>query len=232
MASFDGDLVVGGMFTSIGGVSALHVARRNHVTGQWSAMGSGFNTGAVYALAVHNGTLYAGGTFLASGGDGVPYLARWTGTSWTPSNGIPDAPVFALASFGNTLHVGGDFLRLSTTTSPFWAKDSTCAVVRVEPRAPGSGLQLGASVPNPGWGAMRIPFSIGVPGQLRLMIYDVAGRRVRALVDGWTEGGESAAIWDGRDENGLSSPPGTYFCRLQKDGVTVSNRIVLLRASP
>lgn len=76
----NGDLVVGGWFTSAGGVAASNIARWNGSA--WSAFGSGIN-GAVGAMAVlANGDLVAGGSFSSAGGTATSNVARWDGSSW------------------------------------------------------------------------------------------------------------------------------------------------------
>ena len=58
----------------------------------------------------------------------------------------------------------------------------------------------------------------------RIVIHDVAGRRVAALP--WVG---ARVEWDGRDEAGRELPSGAYFYRLE--GVTASEggRVLLLR---
>ncbi|RPI31767.1 MAG: hypothetical protein EHM70_10730 [Chloroflexota bacterium] len=75
-----GYLYAGGVFTQIGGVSALNIARWDGKA--WSPVGGGLD-GAVKALAVdRDGLLYAGGLFKHAGGEYTPALARWDGSAW------------------------------------------------------------------------------------------------------------------------------------------------------
>lgn len=103
-------LYAGGLFSSIGGVPAVSLARWNGVA--WSALGSGIaglTPSSIFAyvsklLSVReeNGSrLYAGGAFLTMDGQAANCLARFDGTSWT-GLGIGTQPlrdVTALASF-------------------------------------------------------------------------------------------------------------------------------------
>jgi hypothetical protein len=62
----NGDVVVGGEFTTAGGVLCNRIARWNGSA--WSALGTGLN-GAVHAVAVlGNGDVVVGGEFTAAGG--------------------------------------------------------------------------------------------------------------------------------------------------------------------
>ncbi|TAK57850.1 MAG: hypothetical protein EPO24_09285, partial [Bacteroidetes bacterium] len=80
MATYQGDLYVGGKFTADGNSAPYgYIARWNGSS--WSQVGEGFN-GQVFALTVYHGELYAGGLFVRSGAKELPYIARWNGVEW------------------------------------------------------------------------------------------------------------------------------------------------------
>ncbi|MBM4060733.1 MAG: hypothetical protein FJ265_06525 [Planctomycetes bacterium] len=113
IASFNGELVVAGSLTNLGGLAVANVARWTGTT--WLPLGSGVQ-GPVAALAVYSGRLYVGGSFLTAGGSAAAYLALWDGAAWSPvSGGSPDQRVQSLAvrSSNNALTsfliVGGHF---------------------------------------------------------------------------------------------------------------------------
>lgn len=71
-----------GLFSSIGGVSVLNIARWEN--GAWSALGAGLGSGTndVYQMALGpDGLLYAVGEFNA--------VYRWTGSAWAAYGGTP-----------------------------------------------------------------------------------------------------------------------------------------------
>ncbi|MEZ6036081.1 MAG: hypothetical protein R3F29_01285 [Planctomycetota bacterium] len=78
-------LVVGGLFTVVGGVVARNIAMRDLATGEWSALGDG-STGVVTSLAqMPDGTLMVGGGFYyLADGQVSRGLARWDGAQWLP----------------------------------------------------------------------------------------------------------------------------------------------------
>ncbi|MBX3376299.1 MAG: hypothetical protein KF678_04770 [Phycisphaeraceae bacterium] len=121
MANYNGQLVIGGDFTTINGSPMRKVAMYNGT--QWVDMSAGIDTavGTVTALAVHNGELYAGGSF-GTTGDQARALAKWNGSSWVDlgTNQGPDG-VATLATFGGDLVVGGPFFRAGSAYSPFLA---------------------------------------------------------------------------------------------------------------
>ncbi len=101
---WNGDLVAGGKFTSIGGVSASHVARWNGTA--WAPLGPGLS-GDVWALAVFQGNLVAAGFFQYAGSLEVWYIAQWDGFSWSDLSGGANGPIVALTVYGNRLIAGG-----------------------------------------------------------------------------------------------------------------------------
>jgi len=76
----NGDVIVTGKFTDIGGVAAVNIARWNGAT--WSAFGTGLNDVGLHVVVAPNGDVYAGGKFHAAGGVTAYHLARWDGSSW------------------------------------------------------------------------------------------------------------------------------------------------------
>jgi len=82
---FNNELVVGGSFDTINGIPAKNIAKFDGVN--WSTLGTGTNAdgggGIVEALAVLNGSLYAGGWFTEAGGVPARYIARWGDTITT-----------------------------------------------------------------------------------------------------------------------------------------------------
>jgi hypothetical protein len=74
------------------------------------------------------------------------------------------------------------------------------------------------SVPNPFTSATAISFALPTSTRVSLTIFDVAGRRVRSLIDGTLPSGARTIRWDGRSENGSLLRSGVYFCRMRLDG--------------
>jgi len=67
------------------------------------------------------------------------------------------------------------------------------------------------NAPNPFSDSTQIPFSLIVAGEVRLAIYDPAGRLVRVLQDGPLAPGRYTRVWDGRDGAGNPVRRGLYF---------------------
>lgn len=107
---FNGDLFVGGFFTSVNAVLAHNLARWNGSS--WSEPGGGV-TGEVMTMAVF-GSLHVGGFLTQAGPLPVGHLAIWNGSSWSAGASF-NARVRSLAARTGTtaassfLFAGGDF---------------------------------------------------------------------------------------------------------------------------
>jgi hypothetical protein len=102
------DLLVGGSFSNVGGVSARNVARRT--ANGWQALGEGLDE-RVYAMQTYNNEVYASGEFNASGSQSLNKLAKWNGTAWVPVGGPEgtDEPIMAFTQLGSDLIAVGGF---------------------------------------------------------------------------------------------------------------------------
>ena len=58
---------------------------------------------------------------------------------------------------------------------------------------------------------------------------DVAGRRLRRLVDGDLAAGVRAVEWDGRDAEGRVLPAGVYCVRIESGREVTSGKFVVAR---
>lgn len=97
--------------------------------------------------------------------------------------------------------------------------------VFVAPRAQGASIRV---APNPARGAVQFHLAPADAAPARLVIYDVAGRRVRDLRSR-TARGEPILTWSGCDEAGKPVPAGIYVARLQARGSVASVRFLWLR---
>jgi hypothetical protein len=140
----------------------------------------------------------------------VPYSYLWNG-----------APVTSeLIPFSDARIV----LRDSTIDPP----DTTQASDVVVPA--GRRTVLHQNQPNPFNPATTIRFDLETADDVRLVIHDIAGRRVRLLLDGRVEAGRGHRVmWNGTDDGGRAVGSGVYFYRLLSSTGTLARRMVLVR---
>ncbi|MEZ4397233.1 MAG: FlgD immunoglobulin-like domain containing protein [Candidatus Krumholzibacteriia bacterium] len=104
VASFEGDLIVGGAFSTAGGVPANKIARWDGT--QWSAMGAGSQS-TVSGLLSLGGALYANGYW-----GGEQTLGRWNGSDFDPlGTGVQGGVqiLYSLGSYQGDPVMGGQF---------------------------------------------------------------------------------------------------------------------------
>ena len=80
------------------------------------------------------------------------------------------------------------------------------------------------------WGSPDVRLRLELPSrmQVRVAVYDIAGRRRTTLLDRELAGGVTEVAWDGRGESGAQVASGVYFIRLTSaKGARVSKVVVL-----
>jgi hypothetical protein len=73
---------------------------------------------------------------------------------------------------------------------------------------------LSAPHPNPFRAQTQVEFVLAEAGDVRLAVFDLAGRRVATLWDGPVPAGRHGAVWNGRVDRGPRAPSGIYFITL------------------
>jgi subtilisin family serine protease len=142
-------------------------------------------------------------------------------------------PLFCDMAGGNyTLDVSSP--AATTPCGPMGAQPSDCDNVGTgigddTPTTSIPRFALEQNRPNPFNPTTRIAFSIPVPGQVQLRVYDVRGRLVRTLVDRQYEAGEWSVSWDGRDDHGRTVASGTYLYELRADDQRKVRKMGLLK---
>lgn len=96
------------------------------------------------------------------------------------------------------------------------------------PGAPAAVRLLGAS-PNPVAGRARLDFELPAPARARLELFDLSGRRVRALADADFPSGRASIAWDGLGEDGARPAAGVYWACLTVDGRRWTKAVAIAR---
>jgi hypothetical protein len=104
---------------------------------------------------------------------------------------------------------------------------TTSTGVGDEPVATVRGLSLAAPAPNPFRLTTSVRYALPTPTHLRAAVYDLAGARVRTLVDEVVPA-SGAVTWDGNTLSGSRAPRGIYFLHVEAGGMRQTKRIVLV----
>jgi hypothetical protein len=90
----------------------------------------------------------------------------------------------------------------------------TVTAIREGRSEPGTHVALRVIEDAPGTGRVAFEIEMPIRERVRLGIYDVAGRRVRSLIDDQLPAGTMRVHWDGKDQAGNAARTGMYFARL------------------
>lgn len=89
---------------------------------------------------------------------------------------------------------------------------------------------LHANAPNPFNPVTTIGYDVPAGGaEVNITVYDVAGRRVRELVNERRAAGMWSVTWSGDDDRGQRVATGVYFYRMRAGGFTETRKMVLLK---
>lgn len=139
---------------------------------------------------------------------------------WDTHGFLPGLYLMEVSTTNHQGHMCRD-LRMVLLTDPTTDSD---------PGTPGIKTGLHGTYPNPFNPATSIVFSIEKDGPVTVAVYDIAGRRIKTLIDGkMTEAGRHTISWDGLDNNGRRVSSGVYFCRFLSGETASSTKMILLR---
>jgi glucose/arabinose dehydrogenase len=97
------------------------------------------------------------------------------------------------------------------------------------PPGTSSGPVLALAGAMPFRSSLRLALDLPVAARVRMSVFDLAGRQVRALLDETLPAGPHTISWDGNDARGASAPPGVYLVRAVTPSGETSVRAVRVR---
>ncbi|MDZ7291691.1 MAG: DUF3160 domain-containing protein [candidate division KSB1 bacterium] len=128
------------------------------------------------------------------------------------------------------------FMDMKASSPPFvtdspanlYHKEFTTVVVREENQIP-KVMRLFPNYPNPFNPGTTIEFYLPKGGFITIAIYDLNGRLVKQLADGYYEAGLHKAVWNGRDQHEREVASGVYIYSLKSVGLGESKKMIKLR---
>lgn len=185
----------------------------------------------VYDMSSRRATVFGGST---NGGrsDEVWVFDLWTGL-WTelfPSGTGPSARDGAAGVYDTghdrIVFFGGDD---GSKLNEVWAVTNLSLSPTNVPDGRVPAPVALRSRPNPFSSSTRVSFTTEHRGNVRVNVYDVRGRLVRSLSDGFHPAGEHVVQWDGLTNSGSPTPSGVYFVRVDAGGSRLTERLVRLQ---
>jgi photosystem II stability/assembly factor-like uncharacterized protein len=198
-----------------------HVYRTDDAGASWTDITGNLPDAPVNALVVdpdYPGALYVGS-------DVGCFYTMNDGASWSlVGSGLPAVPVYDLK-----IHQPTRTLVAGTHGRSMHSIDLNDVT-----GAPQDGEQIGGVLalsvrPNPFRDRVLVSFRLAAPSEVRLEVYDVAGRKVRALESGRRSAGDHEVRWNGRSDSGAEVANGTYFLRLRAGDQTDVVKLSVLR---
>ena len=122
----------------------------------------------------------------------------------------------------------GDVQRLYENTGHGSARHAGAhGAPALQAAAGGRGAELLGNQPNPFNPSTRIRFSVTERTFATLRVYSAEGKLVATLLRGTVDPGVREVRWDGRDDRGLVTGSGVYFCRLEAQDRVVTRKLIL-----
>jgi photosystem II stability/assembly factor-like uncharacterized protein len=204
-------------YVAASGWGTSHLFKTTEGGQTWADVGAGLPDAPTNAVALD--PLAPAHVYV--GNDVGVFASRDGGATWASvSEGLPEAVIvmdLVVSPADRTLRAathGNGAYRLRLEPSPVAAEG---------PPLPAA-LALDVAGPNPFRDATALRFSLVAPADVRLAVYDLAGRRVATLAGGRRAAGVHRVALDGR-----ALAPATYVVRLEAGGRSVSRRLTRAR---
>ena len=92
-----------------------------------------------------------------------------------------------------------------------------------------STFALHQNYPNPFNPVTTIRYDVPDNGLVRIIIYDLTGRKIKTLVDGISTPGRYSITWNGTDDFGKLVSSGMYFYRMKSTDFQSVKKLMLLK---
>ena len=211
------------VYVTFSGFGTSHVFRSSDGGDSWQDIGAALPdvpTSAVAVDPLDQDNIYVGNDL------GV-FATVTGGNTWFALNqGLPDAVVAMDLNVQNAERK----LVVSTYGNGAYSRPMLAPISGVEEEVVRAGSPvLEANYPNPFNPWTSITFEMPRPGQVRLDVLDLAGRRIKVLHDGWISQGRHAVQWDGLDTQGNNVASGQYLYRLSAGDWVATRKMQLVR---
>jgi photosystem II stability/assembly factor-like uncharacterized protein len=90
-------------------------------------------------------------------------------------------------------------------------------------------FQLYQNFPNPFNPTTQISFSMPQAAQVKLVVYDILGRKIRTVFDGFRSAGTHTMSWDGLNDAGKNVASGIYIYKMTTGDQSLQKKMQLIR---
>ena len=106
---------------------------------------------------------------------------------------------------------------------------NTALIVGIDDAINPLDFMLSDAFPNPFNPTTAIRFSLPMNSDVEIVIYDVVGRVVTELQNGYMQSGTYEALWSGQSSSGNMVPSGVYFYEMKAGSFRVVKKMTLLK---
>jgi hypothetical protein len=105
---------------------------------------------------------------------------------------------------------------------------STAVEVEEEAKVPAS-FSLRPNYPNPFNSQTVIEYTLPKESQVKIVVYNIIGQKVKTLLDQKQTAGYKRVIWDGKDEKGRIVSSGIYFYQMETEKFAQTKKMLFLK---
>ncbi|NQT64088.1 MAG: T9SS type A sorting domain-containing protein, partial [Candidatus Marinimicrobia bacterium] len=88
---------------------------------------------------------------------------------------------------------------------------------------------LSSAYPNPFNPSTSIDYQLSNAGDVSITVFNLLGQPVATLENGFQTAGSYTVSWNGLDASGNSVPSGVYFYKMQAEGYSETQKMMLLK---
>ena len=88
---------------------------------------------------------------------------------------------------------------------------------------------LKPNFPNPFNPSTTIPYELPEVSSIKIDIYDLAGKKIRTLVNNNVEAGFHTCVWNGKNDKGEKIAAGVYIVSMKTRSLFQTRKIVFLK---
>ncbi|HSP89111.1 MAG TPA: T9SS type A sorting domain-containing protein [Ignavibacteriaceae bacterium] len=88
-------------------------------------------------------------------------------------------------------------------------------------------LKFNQNFPNPFNLSTTISYLVPKNQPVEIIIFDILGKKVKSLFEGYSESGVNEIVWDGKNERNEIVNSGMYFYRIKSNEIILSGKMVL-----
>jgi bacillolysin len=105
---------------------------------------------------------------------------------------------------------------------------STTGVIEIDTRVPEK-FEILQNYPNPFNPSTTITYSLPKNSNVKIVVFDIAGKQVAELVNNYQNPGTYKATWNGKNDQGLGVSSGVYFYQIVTEDFASVKKLILLK---